>query len=198
MKVEKIINEITKLFYKQQLFDVMIGKEDGYVYVGDKYHIYRIIEDDFILNVDKLIIDGARSYDFSKFFFERPAVINKGIILRLEDKNAVQLVGDGFNVYIDEKYLKHFQKPTFQGTGKNEPVIVLENDVAVGLILPINVKENWEMTKIVTLVLESENKEDIKQAINDIILDCSGYIKNVRIDEIKDIQLEVPKVFNKN
>lgn len=141
MKVEKIINEVTKQFFKNNLFSVMIGKKDGYVYVGDKMHVYRIVESDFILDVDKLIEEGAKSFDFSRFFEERPKVYNKGIIKRIKKINAVQLVGMNFNVYIDEKYLKHFQEPTFQGSGPKEPVIVLENEVPVGLILPLNVKE---------------------------------------------------------
>lgn len=49
------------------------------------------------------------------------------------------------------------------------------------------------MTKKIELVLETENKDDMKQVLNDILLDCSGFIKTIQIEDIPDKPLEIPK-----
>lgn len=60
-----------------------------------------------------------------------------------EDKNLVRCFKNGdINIYIYEKHLKNFDLPncTFKGTKATNGVYVYENEIMVGYVLPIRLK----------------------------------------------------------
>lgn len=62
-----------------------------------------------------------------------------------EDKNMIRCFKNGdIKIYVDEKYLKNFDLPscTFKSTGATDGVFVYENEIMVGFVLPIRLKNS--------------------------------------------------------
>mgnify|MGYP003471729811 CR=1 FL=1 len=57
------------------------------------------------------------------------------------DKTLIELKSGDDLIYVDEKLLKLYDKSvTFAGTKPKEPVYLLEDDILVGLVLPVSIK----------------------------------------------------------
>ena len=64
-------------------------------------------------------------------------------IKKLDNKITVRAFTNGKeNIYLDERLIKNFdlKNSTFKGKGARSVVYIYENEVMVGFLLPINVK----------------------------------------------------------
>ena len=62
-----------------------------------------------------------------------------------EDKTMIRYFKNGdIKIYVDEKLLKNFDLPncTFKGTGSTKGVCVYENEIMVGYVLPMRLKNS--------------------------------------------------------
>ena len=62
-----------------------------------------------------------------------------------EDKTMIRCFKNGdFKIYVDEKLLKNFDLPncTFKGIGATAGLFVYENEIMVGFVLPIRLKNS--------------------------------------------------------
>ena len=62
-----------------------------------------------------------------------------------DDKKVIRCFKNGdFKIYVDEKLLKNFDLPncTFKGIGATAGLFVYENEIMVGFVLPIRLKNS--------------------------------------------------------
>lgn len=137
MKIKELNKEIISLFYNKTK-NILVEKQDGKIYVTNKYVVWILNEEDFIFDINKFktvniksivdnvenkeLLNAIKSNEFSK------------------EKNVVysKLVCENMEVTINEKYLKCFNENcTFKIVNNITPVLVYENDNLVGLICPI-------------------------------------------------------------
>ena len=141
MKLDKIYNEVVK----ERLKDngrVFMGylDEDTIGVTTDGFVMYFIPKKEFLLDVKTLLknnhttnLEGFKeSKDLKKIF--------KTNEYRKEKNRQLVKIG---NKYFNEKLLKNFEKyATFESTDSpTSPAYIYENDVLVGLVMPVRVKE---------------------------------------------------------
>ena len=67
------------------------------------------------------------------------------VLKQTEDKTMIRCFKNGdFKIYVDEKLLKNFDLPncTFKGIGATAGLFVYENEIMVGFVLPIRLKNS--------------------------------------------------------
>lgn len=131
MKVRKINEEFLKIYYKKE--KIYYEKYEDHILLSDSYRIYKIKNDDCILDLTKFeeinLHKFLDSYDYIIGNIKDNIVDNK-IKLR-------KIVTEDYDVYINDNYLKLFDNPVVKVKSDYSPVLVYENDIIVGLILPI-------------------------------------------------------------
>lgn len=136
MKVQKLNKELLNLYYKKNK-KVYAQLVHDNVYVGDSYRIWRLKYDDFMLDMNKL-----KKIDLVHFFNEDGYVEGFKTNKLVENENGTTSVyitseEHDFDVLINKKFLDVFENYTLKIKSETSPVLVYENDEAVGLLLPI-------------------------------------------------------------
>lgn len=141
MKLDKIYNEVVKkrLEYNGRVFMGYLDK--GTIGVStDGFVMYFIPKKEFLLDVETLLKDN---YTSNLENFKEPKDLKE--IFKTNKYCKVknrQLVKIG-NKYFDEKLLKNFEKyATFKSTDSpTSQAYIYENDVLVGMVMPVRVEE---------------------------------------------------------
>lgn len=133
MKVRKINEEFLKIYYRKK--KIYYEKYGVYILLSDSYRIYKIKNDDCILDLTKFkkinLLDFLDRQDQDYIVGNiTDNIIDGKIKLR-------KITTEDFDVYIDDNYLKLFDNPTVKVRANKESILVYENDEIVGLILPI-------------------------------------------------------------
>ena len=133
MKVRKINEEFLKIYYRKK--KIYYEKYGVYILLSDSYRIYKIKNDDCILDLTKFkkinLLDFLDRQDQDYIVGNiTDNIIDGKIKLR-------KITTEDFDVYINDNYLKLFDNPIVKVRADNEPILVYENDEIVGLILPI-------------------------------------------------------------
>lgn len=149
MNVTNIMIELLRAEKKGKLNNYFIEEDDinNIVYLSEGHYIYKISSDDFILDINKLIGKGIKGIKVIRSFVKmfKPeatqVAIQTGNIKKLNNVNAIEFVCGNDFIYINENFLKHYDKnATFEGTNGKSPLYVFENYKNTGIILPIIVK----------------------------------------------------------
>lgn len=137
-KINKVIlDEIMKTDCQ-----VKVGRFNEQVGVTVNGHYMVLMNDkDFPFNFEKIKVNDLNIKQFLNFDFKE-AYLSSNIKIIEGKKECVEIKNDSHKVYINRKYLEFFDKTcTFKIDGATRPVYVYEDDVMVGLILPIRLKE---------------------------------------------------------
>lgn len=131
----KISKDLNKFIFNDLIKEsnVFYYKKDGKVYLSDSYFIGIILEDDFLINMDKL-----KEVDLSRFFEN----------LNIEDYHKIKtwygkeqyiflLDENDYKVTCQKKYFKMFKDFDLYIYKDNKPILCLDGDTCIGLILPI-------------------------------------------------------------
>lgn len=139
-KIERY-KKTSDLFHKV-ICDVTEKEVRGHVAIGDACRIYIIDDNDFYLDSTKMINDRCcgilrdtekeDGYENAWLTNEMKAV-GRGRFNRIENSETY--------AYVNEKFLKYFEDPTFKIKHPHEPVLVYENEVLRGLVLPMKFEE---------------------------------------------------------
>ena len=137
MKIKKVYDEIIKASLNNEKAIIHLGKtEDKIAISTDGFIMYFVPEKDFIFDIEK-ILRGRGSFnakELTKNETNAKTVSKTGEMAELLGKIAVK-IGDK---WVNEKYLKAFENPTFKTTDNYiDPVYVYEDDELVGLVMPI-------------------------------------------------------------
>lgn len=143
MKLDKIYNEVVKERLKDKNNRrIMMGYiDEGTIGVTvNGFVMYFIPKKEFLLDVD-VLLRNRHIIDLSNF--EEPKDLKE--IFKTNEYRKVenrQIVKIG-NKYFDEKLLKNFEKyVTFKSTDlPHTQAYIYENDVLVGMVMPIRIKE---------------------------------------------------------
>lgn len=119
------------------LCDVTEKEARGHVAIGDAYRIYIIDENDFYLDSTKMI--NLKYCEILRDTEKEDGYENAWLT------NEMKVVKDKFNriensetyAYVNEKFLKYFEDATFKIKHPHSPVLVYENEVLRGLVLPM-------------------------------------------------------------
>ena len=141
MKLKKVYDEIIKASLNNDKAKIFLGKlEDKIAVSTDGFIMYFVPEKDFIFDIEKILRGGGR-FNANEFTKDEPKAkpINEtSEMKKLLGKIAVK-IGDK---WVNEKYLKVFESPTFKTTDNYiDPVYVYEDDELVGLVMPIRVRD---------------------------------------------------------
>lgn len=153
MKLTNIYKDLISCRLKDErvIIGEIKGDEDDnrqlYGVSNNQYMLYCIPKEEFLLDVDKALSRWSKlnMEDFNPKNVEEVARKNK--MFNIEScgkKYTVELIG---NKYINTKYLKNFENPTFKtDTSKQtSPVYVYEKELLAGMVLPINTKAHPEL-----------------------------------------------------
>ena len=149
MNILKILSDIIKRSEKPDPGRYLYAAEDGYVfYSPDGYVLYRIPEERFYLDIEKVFKNIAPT-QVDRIWRPgdvRPAVRTGDVkIKQVEEKpvTVVKIKNDSAAVWVNEKLLKNFAPDCdFLITNRFSPVYVVENDEPVGLVLPMKMESS--------------------------------------------------------
>ena len=132
MKIKEINKKFMDLYFKGK--NIVYQKEDNYIYITDSYIMYKLKEEDFILNINLF-----KQLDLLNFLNEtdyKDSIISDELFIK--DKNKLRLIyNNDYKIKINNDYLKYFDNPTLKIKNETSPVLVYENDLLAGLICPI-------------------------------------------------------------
>lgn len=160
MNYLKIQNEILKGLCKDNVSKVLqkvVKSENGeeiYLICGDNRgtHFYILEQNLFFLDYERLVdkvgeLQGKAFQSILKGVDEAEPGYRTGQLIYIESikGNAVFLKSENYEVVVDEKLLKNFDKNcTFHLSGDLSPVYIYEGCVLAGVILPIALnKKEW-------------------------------------------------------
>lgn len=131
MKVRKINEEFLKIYYKKG--KIYYEKYEDYILLSDSYRIYKIKNDECILDLIKF-----KEINLHNFLDRQDYILGNITDNIIDGKIKLRkITTEDFDVYINDNYLKLFDNPIVKVRADNEPILVYENDEIVGLILPI-------------------------------------------------------------
>lgn len=131
MKIKEINKKFMNLYFKEK--NIVYQKEDNYIYITDSYTLYKLKEEDFILNINLF-----KQVNLLKFLNEtgyKDSIISDELFIK--DKIKLRLIyNNEYKIKINNDYLKCFDNPTLKIKNETSPVLVYENELLVGLICP--------------------------------------------------------------
>lgn len=142
MKIEKILNEITKDVMQMKHVRYHICRTDDYVLVYTGHVVYRIPSRHFLLDFDKLNIQeagnpikGINENDF------HAGVLTGTIRKIMKDRKVINYVeikhGDNEYMYFDEKLAQYFDVSHIKVKDSYNAILVYENkDDFAGIVMP--------------------------------------------------------------
>ena len=147
MKITKIMTDLLKAVEKKKTINYLYGMDDEYIYLFVGGHkIFKIHKELFLIDLSKALPDKSPLENPSKFFkdYNFDEAWKTDELKILDNKiTAIKLVSENSHVWINEKFLKDYDSNcTFKISNIKSPVFVYENEIIVGLILPIFVKED--------------------------------------------------------
>lgn len=132
MKINKVNEEFVKLYFKTK--KVYYQKVDKYVYLSDSYKIYRLNEENCLLDTSKFI-----EAPLGKFMEDNQ--YNEGIITNelVVDKYKLRVIKtmEDKIIYVNDNYLKLFDDPHVMVKDEISPIYVYEKDELVGVVLQL-------------------------------------------------------------
>lgn len=146
MKLAKIFKELISSWDKKSN-TVRYGIEDGYVYlVPDGYRMFKIPEEDFIIDMGKAFPSlGPLTNPKRMFNAEGTEEDKRSSILRITEnkRTIVKIEGEKSYTWVNVKFLDYFEgEVTYRVSTPKAPVFVYENGEIVGIVLPVNFKED--------------------------------------------------------
>lgn len=133
MKVRKINEEFLKIYYRKK--KIYYEKYEDHILLSDSYRIYKIKNDDCILDLTKF-----KEVNLHNFLDRQDYIVGNITDNIIDGKIKLRkITTEDFDVYINDNYLKLFDNPIVKVRADNEPILVYENDEIVGLILPIKI-----------------------------------------------------------
>jgi len=131
MKVRKINEEFLKIYYRKE--EIYYEKYEDHILLSDSYKIYKIKNDDCILDLIKF-----KELNLHKFLDRQDYIVGNITDNIIDGKIKLRkITTKDFDVYINDNDLKLFDNPIVKVRADDEPILVYENDEIVGLILPI-------------------------------------------------------------
>lgn len=131
MKVRKINEEFLKIYYRNE--KIYYEKYEDHILLSDSYRIYKIKNDDCILDLTKF-----KEINLHNLLDRQDYVIGNITDNIIDGKIKLRkIITEHFDLYVNDNYLKLFDNPVVKVKSDDSPVLVYENDIIVGLILPI-------------------------------------------------------------
>lgn len=126
---------------KGKPFDFRYETIDDKIMITDRRTMWVIPLEAFYLDIEK-VFDKEPLKIFKKMLgglIDAQVVNETGEYKKYEGMMTTRLAGDGFDVWIDEKKLKYFDKNglAFMAAAENSVVYVHEDEVLVGLVMPV-------------------------------------------------------------
>ena len=144
MKLAKIYNEVIKARLKDEKLFMGNYDEETVGISTDGCVMYFIPKNTFLLDVEKML--GNREMSNLENFqasINLPEVQKSNEYRKVErQKKEISCVKIG-NKYVNEKFLKNFDNPTFKTQMNRDasPIYIYEQEIIVGLVMPIIFKE---------------------------------------------------------
>lgn len=150
MKLNKIFTNILKTAANgKKVVNANYGIEDGYIYyIPDGHRMFRIPENDFLIDLKKAFPKKIPLTNAKKFFESRrdkeEAIKTNELKTINSGKNTlVKIQSKNNHAWINIDYLKEFNSDcTFKIVNNISPVFIYEYEECVGLILPVKVVED--------------------------------------------------------
>ena len=143
MDLNYINTLISKAFYKEQ--KIMLGAYDENT-VGvttDGFVMYLIPEKAFIFDKNKL---NRERVDMTRFIFPYgyESAVRSNELIASDKKTLAVFKNDNIEVFVDLKLLKAFDSrtSTYKIKSPTSGVLVYENDILVGLVMPTRYNKN--------------------------------------------------------
>lgn len=121
---------------------VCYSQDSDFVYLGTKYSVEVIPVKDFFIDLEKAF-EGKAPFNFSRLMGGHEnlpeATLTDTVKVVGNGKCLVFQVGDS-ETWVDEKLFSNFdlKNSTFRNNSKKEPVFVYEDEVLVGIVLPVS------------------------------------------------------------
>lgn len=142
MKLDKVYNEVVKEVLKSNRRVIMGCIDNDTIGITTNgFMMYFIPKNEFLLDADALIKNRVNNANLD--LFKEPKDLKEVVKTNVyckQGKNTLVKIGDK---YFNEKYLKNFEEyASFKTTDKfNAPLYVYEDDVLVGLVMPVRVDD---------------------------------------------------------
>lgn len=135
MKINKVNEEFVKLYFKTK--KVFYQKVDKYVYLSDSYRIYRLNEENCLLDTSKFIETSLES--FMNFINYDEGIITNEFVVDKYKLRVIKTIEENKIIYVNDNFLKLFDDPHVMVKDETSPIYVYEKDELVGMLLPIKV-----------------------------------------------------------
>lgn len=113
--------------------------------ISDGKAIWLIPRDKFILDIEKLAKGGVKTINVDRMFQDADNYsigVPTGNCRKMNNgKSCVQIKSSQGECYVQESYLKWFDKPMFRMYGERDSVFIYETQELVGLVMPYHFKD---------------------------------------------------------
>lgn len=122
---------------------IVFQEDEDFIYVGDGFVAHKFLKEECFLNLKneaesiksldiKYLLDDTKFNKIDLVLTSDMKIVQNYIVQKLKGENE-----DNIEVWINTKFLKNFENPTFRGSDGISPVIVFEENEIVGVVLPI-------------------------------------------------------------
>lgn len=148
MKVTKIMTDLLKLVEKKKTTTCNYGMDENYIYfTPDGYRIFKIYKPLFLIDLKKALPNKIPFVNPSNFFKADNCEDGKktGEMRVIDDwkETIIKIESEHSHAWVNEKYLKEFDRDcSFKIGTPKQPVLIYEHDEVVGVVCPVNLKED--------------------------------------------------------
>lgn len=139
MKTKELNKEIVNLYHNKNK-NIYVEESDGKVYISDSYVVWILDKNDFIFDINAFKSCKIKSIVESVTKKELVDAIKSNQYTKENSLTLISLMNEehAIKVNINEKYLKCFEDNcTFKVVNETSPVLVYENKILVGIIMPV-------------------------------------------------------------
>ena len=146
MNYIKMQTELLKMLDREDKRNQVLAgvlNEEEIAVTLDGYALYRIPQDKFYIDLNKIPGNQLKAYSF--FDFETEDATKTNELRRVKKVTLVKLKSANAYTWVDEKLLKYFDKECTFAISKNKPLIspvkIFEDEVCVGIVLPFKCED---------------------------------------------------------
>lgn len=145
MKIQRLLSDIIKSHFGKDHLMLIGDLDKEHVAVAiNEFAAYVLPKDDFVLDREMLLA-GRKEFGVKKIFekvdISEPARWTGDV--NVEGKReALKIANLNTHAWANRKLLKYFDEPVdYRITGPKDPIYAYEGETLVGVVFPLNIKE---------------------------------------------------------
>ena len=115
-------------------YEFVIFNGDEGRFIGDGYKLYKIPDEELLLN-----LEGITEMKLSSINMENLEFVNETGTLEVLGKDTCKILrNENFEIAVNQTFFKYFNEDMlYKASGKNSPLLCYENEKLVAILMPV-------------------------------------------------------------